>query len=145
MISESNKTLKNIEKHLRNLNNTLLNMPATNLSYNTPPYLPDTASDIPIERIRIPSKPLLIQSQMSSGRLMVIQEMKTIFNKNIEENSIFNVKEILKPMSEEELLKMMPDKDLLKKKEEQAIKNQIERLKNQQKKEIKLENLTKPK
>ncbi|MHA2400180.1 MAG: hypothetical protein ACXADU_15000, partial [Promethearchaeota archaeon] len=116
MISESNKTLKNIEKHLRNLNNTLLNMPATNLSYNTPPYLPDTASDIPIERIRIPSKPLLIQSQMSSGRLMVIQEMKTIFNKNIEENSIFNVKEILKPMSEEELLKMMPDKDLLKKK-----------------------------
>ncbi|MHA2401142.1 MAG: hypothetical protein ACXADU_19930, partial [Promethearchaeota archaeon] len=67
------------------------------------------------------------------------------FNKNIEENSIFNVKEILKPMSEEELLKMMPDKDLLKKKEEQAIKNQIERLKNQQKKEIKLENLTKPK
>ncbi len=145
MISESNKTLKNIEKHLRNLNNTLLNMPATNLSYNTPPHLPNSASDIPIERIRVPSKPVLIQSQMSSGRLMVIQEMKTIFNKNIEENSIFNVKEILKPMSEEELLKMMPDKDVLKKKEEQAIKNQIERLKNQQKKEIKLENLTKPK
>jgi len=82
---------------------------------------------------------------MSSVRLMVIQEMKTIFNKNIEKNSIFNVKEILKPMSEEELLKMMPDKDVLKKKEEEAIKNQIERLKNQQKKEIKLENLKKPK
>lgn len=145
MISESNKTLKNIEKHLRNLNNTLLNMPATNLSYNAPPHLPNSASDIPIERIRIPSKPALIQSQMSSGRLMVIKEMKTIFKKNIEENSIFNVKEILKPMSEEELLKMMPDKDVLKKKEEEAIKNQIERLKNQQKKEIKLENLKKPK
>ena len=145
MIRESNKTLKNIEKYLRNLNNTLLNMPATNVSYNAPSHLPNSASDIPIERIRPSSKSSLIQSQMSSVRLMVIQEMKTIFNKNIEKNSIFNVKEILKPMSEEELLKMMPDKDVLKKKEEEAIKNQIERLKNQQKKEIKLENLKKPK
>jgi hypothetical protein len=145
MISESNKTLKNIELHLRNLNNTLLNMPATNVSYNAPSHLPNSASDIPIERIRPSSKSSLIQSQMSSGRLMVIQEMKRIFNKNIEENSIFNVKEILKPMSEGELLKMRPDKDVLKKKEEEAIKNQIERLKNQQKKEIKLENLKKPK
>ncbi|MHA1913904.1 MAG: hypothetical protein ACW986_05215 [Promethearchaeota archaeon] len=145
MISESNKTLKNIEFHLKNLNNTLLNMPTTNLSYSTPPRLPGGSSETAIERIRVPSKPALIQSQMTSGRLMVIQEMKTIFSKNIEENSDFNVKEILKPMTEEELIEMMPDEELLKKKEEEAIRNQIERLKNKKKKEIKLENLKKPK
>ena len=120
-------------------------MPAANLSYGSNPRLPGRSSDIAIERIKIPSKPALIQGQISSGKLMIIKEMKTIFSKNIEKNSIFNVKEILKPMTEDELNGMMPDEEVLREKEEKAIRNQIKRLKNQKKKEINLENLKKPK
>ncbi|MFW9785474.1 MAG: hypothetical protein ACFFFB_24545 [Candidatus Heimdallarchaeota archaeon] len=145
MISESNKTLKNIENHLKNLNLTLQNMSVGNLSYNTHSGLPYKSSEPGIERIKVPTKPALIQSQMSSGKLMVIREMKTIFKQNIDENESFNVKAILKPMTEEELNKMILDDNSLKEKEEEAINNQIKRLKKQQENEISLKDLKKPK
>ncbi|MFW9942710.1 MAG: hypothetical protein ACFFFT_16860 [Candidatus Thorarchaeota archaeon] len=145
MISESNKTLKKIENHLKNLNLTLQNMPVGNISYGVPTRLPNSSSEPSIERIKIPTKPALIQSQMSSSKLMVIKEMKTIFQQNIDKNEIFNVKEILKPLTEEELKEMMVDDEILRKKEEEAINNQIKRLKRQQEKKINLDDLKKPK
>jgi hypothetical protein len=145
MISESNNTLKNIEQHLKNLNLTLQNVSMTNLSYAQAPRLPNRDSGPGIERIKRPSTPSLIQGQMPSGKLMVIKEMKTIFQQNIDENSIFNIKDILKPLSEEELGEMMLNDDILKEKEEEAINNQIKRFKKEQEKVIKLENLKKPK
>ncbi|MHA2393713.1 MAG: hypothetical protein ACXAEX_17390 [Promethearchaeota archaeon] len=145
MISESNKTLKNIENHLKNLNLTLQNIPVRNLSYGSPPRLPHRSSGHGIERIKAPSSPVLIQSQMSSGKLMVIREMKTIFKQNMEENEKFNVKGILKPLTEAELEEMILDDEILMKKEEESINNQIKRLKKQQEKALSLENLKKPK
>ena len=145
MISESNKTLKNIEHHLKNLNLTIQNMPVGNFSYGSHPRLPNKSSESGIERIRVPTKPALIQGQISSGKLMVIKEMKTIFMKNFEKNEIFNVKEILKPLTEEELKELMVDDEVLMKKEEEAIDNQIKRLKKQHEKEIHLDGLKKPK
>lgn len=145
MISESNKTLKNIEHHLKNLNLTIQNMPVGNFSYDSPPRLSNRSSESGIERIRVPTNPALIQGQMSSGKLMVIKEMKTIFKQNFEKNEIFNVKEILKPLTEDELKELMVDDEVLMKKEEEAINNQIKRLKQQQEKEVHLDNLKKPK
>ena len=78
---------------------------------------------------------------MSSGKLMVIREMKSIFNENINKNSTFNIKDILKPLTEEELKAMMLDDEELIKKEEKAIENQIKRLKKKQKEEIQVEDL----
>ena len=55
------------------------------------------------------------------------------------------LKEILKPLSEEELNAMRPDEEHLKKKEEEAIQNQITRLKKLNDKKIQLEDLKAPK
>ncbi|KKN24009.1 hypothetical protein LCGC14_0899260 [marine sediment metagenome] len=144
IISENNKTLKNIENQLINLNQTIQNMPLTNLSYNATPPLLNKRNQTGIERIKIPTKPALINGQMSSSKLMVIKEMKTIFNQNKENNSIFNIKDILKPLTDVELQEMILDDEMLIQKEEEAITNQIKRLQKHLKQEILLENLTGP-
>ncbi|MFW9880888.1 MAG: hypothetical protein ACFFG0_48120 [Candidatus Thorarchaeota archaeon] len=145
MISESNRTLKNIENHLKNLNMTLQNIPVGKFLHDLSVRPPNSSSELGIERIRVPIKPALIQSQISSSKLIVIKEMKTIFQQNIEKNETFNVKDILKPLTEDELKELMVDDEILMKKEEEAINNQIKRLKKQQEKKIRLEDLKKPK
>lgn len=145
MISESNNTLKSIEEHLKNLNLTLQNVSLGNLSYNQAPRLPNRNSGPGIERIKSPSNPSLIQGQMSSGKVMVIKEMKTIFEQSTDENSIFNIKNILKPLTEEELNTIMLEDNALKEKEETAINNQMKRFKKEQEKVINLKKLKKPK
>jgi hypothetical protein len=143
LISEGNKTLKRIEQALENLSYSFQNVSPPNIQYI--PSIPKRSGSEPaIERIKVPTKPALIQGQTSSSKLMVIREMKSIFKQNIEVNSEFNIKEILKPLSEEELNAMRLDDNLLKEKEEEAIKNQIKRLKKLDDKEIKLENLKPP-
>ncbi|MFW9896997.1 MAG: hypothetical protein ACFFD7_14420, partial [Candidatus Thorarchaeota archaeon] len=146
MIQESNNTLKNIEQHLKNLNLTLQNASLTSFQDTQPLRLPNGDSGIGIERIKRPPNPNLIQRQISSGKLMVIQEMKTIFKQNIEKNSDFNVKDILKPLTEEELNMIILDDEILQEREMEAINNQIKRFEKerQKEKEIKLENLKKP-
>ncbi len=145
MISESNNTLKSIEQQLKNLNLTLQNVSQTNFSYTQTPRLPNRNYGPGIERIKGPSNPSLIQGQISSGKLMVIKEMKTIFKQITDENSPFNIKNILKPLTEEELNKMMLNDEILKEKEIEAINNQIKRFKKEQGKIIKLKKLNKPK
>ncbi|MHA2181753.1 MAG: hypothetical protein ACXAAH_10050 [Promethearchaeota archaeon] len=145
MISESNTTLRSIEQHLKNLNLTLQNASLGNLSYTQAPRLPNRNSGPGIERIKRPSSPSLIQGQMNSGKLMVIKEMKEIFKQSTDENSSFNIKDILKPLSEEELNEMMLDDNILKEKEEASINNQIKRFKKEQEKVINLKKLKKPK
>ena len=109
------------------------------------PSIPNRSGSEPaIERIRVPTKPALIQGQMPSSKLMVIKEMKSIFKQNIEINSEFNIREILKPLSEEELNTMRLDDEILKRKEEEAIQNQIKRLKKLENKEIHLKDLKQP-
>ena len=145
MISESNRTLKNIELHLKNLNLTLQNMPVGNISYGPPARLSNRSSEPGIERIRGPTKPALIQGQMSSGKLMVIKEMKTIFKQSIDENEVFNIQDILKPLTEDELQELTVDDEVLIEKEKKAIDNQIKRIQKHQEEKIQLENLKKPK
>ena len=145
MISESNNTLKSIEQHLKNLNLTLQNVSLGSISYTQAPRLSNRDSGPGIERIKKPPSPSLIQGQISSGKLMVIKEMKTIFQQSTDENSIFNIKNILKPLTEEELNKMMLDDKILKEKEETTINNQMMRFKKEQEKVINIKKLKKPK
>jgi hypothetical protein len=71
--------------------------------------------------------------------------MKSVFKKSFEKNNGFSIKDILKPMSDEELKIITLDEEVLKKKEEEAIKNQIKRLEKQNEKQISIKNLKKPK
>ena len=143
MIYESNKTLKSIAQELKNISLTLQNLPSNVVAYS--PSVPVMSSQKGgIERSIIPMKPALIQGQMSSAKLMVIKEMKSIFEQSIDEDSNFNVRAILKPLAEDELKDMMLNDEELKKREEVAINNQMIRLKKYQKQKIRLKDLKKP-
>jgi len=145
MMNESNKTLKNIEKHLASLALTLQNMPVNPVSYAPPSGVPQRISGPGIERIKGPDVQSLIQGRGSSAKLLVIKEMKTIFRETTEKNSGFSIKDILKPMKEDELQSIILNPEDLMKKEEEAIANQIKRFKRNQEEKIKLEQLKEPK
>lgn len=144
LIQENNDTLKVIANELKNLT-TVLKSVSFNAGTN---YLPSgppvrSSSGTPIKRIqKPPSIPSLVGG--SSAKIMVIREMKSVFQKNIEENTDFNIQMLLKPMSEEELNKIILNEEELLKKEEIAIQNQIERYKKTQEKDLALEDLRKP-
>ncbi|KKM79729.1 hypothetical protein LCGC14_1346990 [marine sediment metagenome] len=144
LISESNKTLSRIEQEIKKLSLSFQSAPHNNVQ-----YLPSAPiaqrSELGIVRIKSPSKLTPIEGQISSSKLMVIKEMKSIFKTKMGANSSFNIKDFLKPLTEEELKTIMLDDEELEKKEEEAIKNQINRFKKQQEKELRLENLKSPK
>ena len=71
--------------------------------------------------------------------------MKTIFRETTEKNSGFSIKDILKPMDDEELQSITLNEDELREKEEVAIANQIKRFKKMQEEKIELEQLKEPK
>ncbi|MBY9011053.1 MAG: hypothetical protein KGD70_01625 [Candidatus Lokiarchaeota archaeon] len=144
MMNESNKTLKNIEKHLATLALTLQNMPVNPISYGPPSGIPQRIPGPGIERIKRPELQSLIQNQGSSSKLLVIKEMKTIFRESTEKNNGFSIKDILKPMEESELQSITLSEEDLIKKEEEAITNQIKRFKKLQEEKIKLEQLKEP-
>ncbi|MFW9826161.1 MAG: hypothetical protein ACFFEY_00900 [Candidatus Thorarchaeota archaeon] len=141
LISEGNQTLKRIEKALENLSFSISN---NSVQYNPTLHI-SRRSEPAIERIKMPTKKNTIENQISSSKLMVIKEMKLIFKENIEKNSTFNIKDVLKPLTEEELkLMTLSDEELLKK-EKQSINNQIKRFKKQQKEKVNLKDLKSPK
>jgi len=146
MVGESNKTLKNIEGQLKNLAAILKNMSFNNTQYLSSLPVVKRSQETVIERIKmLPSNPSLIQNGAPSAKILVIKEMKSIFQSSIEKYNGFSIKDILKPMSEEDLNSITFSDEELKKKEQEAINNQIKRLENKQKEQISLENLKKPK
>ncbi|MFX0022068.1 MAG: hypothetical protein ACFE9S_07055 [Candidatus Hermodarchaeota archaeon] len=145
MVNESNKTLKNIEEQIKNLAVILKSMSFNNVQYT--PQIPIKRSQEPgIERIKSPpSNFSLLPPGAPSAKILVIKEMKSIFQTSIDNNNEFNIKDILKPMSEEELKSITLSHEILMEKEQKAIENQIKRLKNKQEKQLALEDLKKPK
>jgi len=147
MIRENNDTLKVIANELKNLTTVIKSLSFNNPAQGyLPPGPPMRRSNEPgIERIkRPPSRPMMMQGG-SSVKVLVIREMKEKFTKVIEKNNGFNIKDILKPMSEDELKNLTLNEEELKKKEEEAIKKQIERFKKEQQKELSLDDLIVPK
>ena len=85
MVSESNKSLKNIEEQLKNLAVILKNMSFNNTQY-LPPIPVKRSQEPGIERIRrLPSNSNLLQSGAPSAKILVIKEMKSIFKNSIDE------------------------------------------------------------
>lgn len=146
VIRENNQTLNVIANELKNLTTVLkqvsLNEGGTFLLHNSP-VRRDNAPGI--ERImRPPSRPALVAGG-SPAKVMVIREMKEIFQKVTENNAEFSIQKILKPMSEDELKSLTLNEETLREKEEIAIQNQIKRLENKSNNQVALENLKIPK
>ncbi|MFX0004324.1 MAG: hypothetical protein ACFFAA_09080 [Promethearchaeota archaeon] len=145
LVNESNKTLKSIEEQIKNLAVILKNMSFNNTQY-LPPITVKRSQESGIERIkRPPTNTNLLQGGTPSAKILVIREMKSIFQKSIENNKEFNVKDILKPMSEEELKTIILSEEELRKKEQESINNQIKRLENKKNEKLSLKKLKKPK
>jgi hypothetical protein len=119
------------------------------MSFNNAQYVPQIpikrSNEPGIERIKRPtSNPNLLQPGAPSAKILVIKEMKSIFQASIDSNSEFNIKDILKPMTQEELGAITLPEEILMQKEQKAIENQIKRLENSHKKQLSLEDLKKP-
>ncbi|MFX1470618.1 MAG: hypothetical protein ACFFB8_18380, partial [Promethearchaeota archaeon] len=137
--------LKNIEEQLKNLAVILKNVSFNNTHYIPPIPAIKRSQDSAIEiRRRPPSRSNLIQEGSTPAKILVIKEMKSLFQNSIEKNDEFNIHDILKPMSEEEFNAITLSEEVLKEREHKAISNQIKRLENKKKKKISLENLKKP-
>jgi hypothetical protein len=144
MISESNQTLKSIESHLKTLTSTLQNMPLNSIPTGPPQRLPQRIPGASVNRITSEKVASLIKSSASSVKMLVIKEMKDKFKEVTEKNNGFSVKDILKPMSEEDLKALTLDEEKLREKSEEAIGNQIKRLQKQKSKNIDISELKKP-
>jgi len=144
MITESNQTLKNIETHLKNLTNTLQNMPLSSVPVGPPQRLPQRVPGASMSHVTSEKVASLIKSSASSVKMLVIKEMKDKFREVTEKHNGFSVKDILKPMSKEELKALTLDEEDLRKKSEEAINNQIKRLQKQESQQIELSDLKKP-
>jgi len=145
MIAENNKTLKSIERHLKNLSLTLQSLPVNPILSGPPIRTPQRISGPGIERIKRTGPPSLIQSRGSSAKVLVIKEMKAKFKETTEKNQGFSIQDFLKPMGEAELNAITLNDEELIELEEKAIKNQIKRFEQQQEQEIKLLELKTPK
>jgi hypothetical protein len=144
IMKENNDTLKSIAFHLKELTSTLQNMPLNSISYNQPTGPPQRIPGPAIERIQKSDLINSIEGSGSSAKILVIREMKEKFQKTIEMHNGFSIKDILKPMNDEELKAIMLDEEKLRKKEQIAIQNQIKRQENSKNKEISLDKLKKP-
>jgi len=145
MIAENNKTLKSIERHLKNLSLTLQSLPVNPILSGPPIRTPQRISGPGIERIKRTGPPSLLQSRGSSAKVLVIKEMKAKFKETTEKNQGFSIQDFLKPMGEAELKAITLNDEELIELEEKAIKNQIKRFEQQQEQEIKLLELKAPK
>jgi hypothetical protein len=144
LMKENTEALKSIASYLKELTITLQNLPKNVISYGPPSGPPQRISGPPIQRIQKPELTSLIQGNGSSVKALVIREMKEKFQKSIEIHNGFSIKDILKPMDEEELHKLTLDEETLRKKEQIAIQNQIKRLENKQARDVQLDDLKKP-
>jgi len=140
IMRNGNERLKNIEEEVKNISSILKNMSFSSINYGpSNPVLPN--KQVPgFERIKKPNKP----SIKPPGKLPFLKELKDLIKSNTKDNSDFNFHDVLKPMNEEELKKITLNEEDLLKKEEAAIKNQVERLKKDEQEEISLESLKKP-
>jgi len=145
MIGENNKTLKSIERHLKNLSLTLQNLPVSPMLSGPPVRTPQRIPGPGIERIRRMDNPSLIQGRGSSAKVLVIKEMKAKFKETTDKNDGFSIKDFLKPMGEAELKAITLDEEKLMELEENAIQNQIKRFEQQKEQEIELLELKAPK
>ena len=148
MIRESNESLKTIANELKNLTAVLENLSLSGIQAPmlSPPPNVKSSNSTPITRIKKPpSKMPMLQGPISSAKVQVIREMKEMFNKVKSNGDKFNIKSILKPMSEKELNAIQLSEEELIKKQEELLQKQLKKLEKGKKEPLKLEDLSKPK
>ncbi|MFX1340400.1 MAG: hypothetical protein ACFFDK_17460, partial [Promethearchaeota archaeon] len=135
LIQANTNAINSIVEQLKELNSTLKNMSINNIGYISPGLSqvgpPKRLESTKRLRPKINIKP--------PGQLPFLSELKEIF----ENEERF--KNYLKPMSENDLKAIILNDDDLEKKQVQAIKRQIKRLKKEESKKITLDDLNKPK
>ncbi len=140
LIQENNERLKRVEEELKNISNMLRQGRFSGNNYTVTNSLLEGPPQRGIERIKKTSKTTTITQQS----IIYLGELKTVLKKGQKDNKEFDIREILKPMSEEDLNKITLNEEDLLKKQEEAINNEIERLKKQESQVLRLENLKKP-
>ncbi|MHA1723631.1 MAG: hypothetical protein ACTSXH_02155 [Promethearchaeota archaeon] len=141
LIKENNERLKRVEEELKTISVLLKDARFNGITnYSNLPPVPSSPPSMGITRIKHPPK----NSTGVQQSLVYLSELKTVLKKGKKENNEFNFREILKPLGEEELSKItLSDEELLKKQED-AINNQLKRLKKEEEKIFRLEDLRKP-
>lgn len=135
MIHENSERLKNMESYLKDISETLKRMKFNGTSLGSPGL--SSQDGIEIKRIRrIP-----VKNVNASKRLSFLSELKEILNNSTEDNGVFNFKQILKPMDEEELKMIVLDDEELEKKEIEMLTRQMEKIEQENSGQIKLEDL----
>ncbi|MHA1804323.1 MAG: hypothetical protein ACTSU4_07280 [Promethearchaeota archaeon] len=141
LIKENNERLKRVEEELKTISALLKNARFNgSINYSNLPSVPSAPPSMGITRIKRPPK----RSTGIQQNLVYLSELKTVLKKGKKENNEFNFREILKPLSEEELNKITLSDEELIKKQEIAVNNQLKRLKKEEEKVLRLEDLRKP-
>ena len=137
-IHDNSERLKNMELYLKEISETLKHMKFNGTSLGSPGF--SSHEGMEIKRI----KRLPVKNISTSKRLTYLPELKEIFNTSLENDGIFNFKEVLKPMDEDEFKKIVLDEEELEKKELEALARQVEKMEQENSSQIKLEDLKRP-
>lgn len=138
---DSNQRLRNVEKYLKEIAESLKHMRFDGISNN--PALNQISNDQDIRRIR--RVPLKTIGSGPPQRLAFIGELKGVFENVMKDKEVLNFRDILKPMSDDELKYITLDEEILKKKELEAFTRSMKKLESKDDEPIKIENLKKPK
>ncbi|MGV9171047.1 MAG: hypothetical protein ACOC35_00585 [Promethearchaeia archaeon] len=131
LLRENNQRLENVEKALNNLTKTLQNLDELNLKTNSvgnssalpppPPASktlkkPKNASSLNKKSKSFPQRKTATLTPKNS-KMAFLSELKEILNSSKQKSGEFNVKDVLKPMSDDELDEItLKDEDLKKRK-----------------------------
>ena len=137
-IQENSKRLKNMESYLKEISETLKHMKFNGTSLGLSNH--SSRDGLEIKRI----KRLPVKNLNSSKRLSFLPELKEVFNASKENNGVFNFKEILKPMNDEELKEIILNDEDLEKKESELLKRQMDKIEQEKPSQIKLDDLKRP-
>ncbi len=128
VMKQGNERLRAIEEQLKTLTTLMKNMNFSGGSYSQGPPRRSNSQDkgiLPIKR-KTPK-----QTGMPGKGLVYIKELKTVLQKGFKENNEFNIKDILKPMSDDEIKQITLDEEDLTKKQEEFFERQIQKEKGE--------------
>ncbi len=129
MIRENNERLKRVENELTNVSMTLKSIELNGSSFPRSGPIVRGPPRRGIERIKRSNAKSVIKP---SQKMLFLKELKIVLKNSTKEDGSFNFRDVLKPMSEIEFKAIILDEEDLLKKGEEAINNQIERIKKEE-------------
>jgi hypothetical protein len=136
LLRENNERLENVEEALTKLTDTLNNLGGLSITNKNPPNpsaLPPPPPSSPQQKRKpIKSKISALPKKrpsigMKNSKMAFLGELKEVLNSSIQKSGEFNVRDVLKPMSEEELKQVTLKDEELEKRELNFITRNIAR------------------